>query len=222
MIGKELCPHCGSKQFERQPDSHRQSQDIFYECGNSITFAFGVHGETTSEIDHGGCKNKIEWSNILVAYAEDFDKVAKDTDDRFYGWIEYQFYINYHGIGWKNKYFNRNCTELEFLDEYFQNKELYLAKVVEINNNSIYANQGYSLVTKDYYDWIGPVTLREVNRSATDDVERIIYKVVASEWSDEYINGYVVERNPIGGGDESRNFYDREVLDIIFEEGKNR
>lgn len=220
MIGKELCPHCGAKQFERQPDSSRQSQDVFYECGNSITFMFGSHGEELSQTDHGGCQNKIDWTNILVTYSEDFDKVAKEIDSRFFGWIEYQFYRNYHGIGWKNRFLGRDCVDTEFLDEYFQGKELYLANVVSINNNPIYTNSDSIIVKKDYYDWIGPVTMIQINKKESSEYVTTVYKVIDAEWKESYINGYVVEKIQVGGGDGSRDFYDKEILDIIFDDIK--
>lgn len=219
MLGKELCPHCGSKQYTQQPVSHRQSQDVFYECGNAMTFDFGERGELLLQTDHGGCKNKVEWENILVPYGEEFDNNAKNIDKRFFGWIEYLLFFNHHGVGWKNKYPQRACTDKEFVDKYFDNKEQYLASVKSINENPIYANPIYTpIVTKDYPDWIGPVSMQEVKRFTTDGVETLIFRVISSEWNQDKVGGYVVERNPIGGGDQGRDFYRREILDIIIKE----
>ncbi len=218
MLGKELCPHCGAKQYPQQPGSHRQSQDVFYECGNVMTFDFGEMGELKLQVDHGGCKNKIEWENILVPYGEEFDDNAKKIDDRFFGWIEYLLFLNYHGIGWKNKYQNRTCTEKEFLDEYFENKEQYLASVKSANDNPVYTNPiGTPITTKDYPDWIGPVSMQEVKKFTIDGVETLIFRVISSEFDQKYVGGYVVEKIPIGGGDQERSFYYREILDIIIE-----
>jgi hypothetical protein len=217
MIGLELCPHCGSKQYTEQPSSNRQSQVIFYECGNSITFNFGKYGELISNEDHGECENKVDWTNVLVPYNEEFDNNAKSVDDRFFGWIELQFYQNYHGVGWSNKYFGRNCNESEFLDKYFNNKELYLRSVRDDNENIIYIQPVQQTVVKDYSDWIGSVSMQEVYKSVKDYNETVVYRVISSEDDQSLIGGYVVERNPIGGGDQGRSFYDRNILDIIIE-----
>lgn len=220
MIGIELCPHCGSKQYSKQPNSHRQSQVIFYECGNSITFNFGEHSELISHEDHADCHNKIDWTNILEPYNEEYDGDAKLVDERFFGWVELQFYQTYHGIGWKNKHAGKNCNEKEFLDKYFLNKEIYLRDVRSDNENVANQHMIQNIVSKDYQDWIGPVTMSEIHKSVSDGVETIVYMILSSEWSPEYAGGYVVERNPIGGGDQGRDLYERSILDIIIESEK--
>lgn len=220
MIGLKLCPHCGSRQHVHQPDSNRQTQIIYYECGNSMQFTFGEHDNILSHEDYDTCKNKVDWTDILVPYNDEFDNNAKRTDERFFGWIELQHFLNYHGIGWKNKFAGRNCNETEFLDEYFSGKEIYLSKVKDINTNIIYAFPITQTTTKDYPDWIGPVTMREIHKSVKDGVETMVYMVLSSEWDQSDVGGYVVERNPIGGGDQGRNFYERNILDIIIENEK--
>ncbi len=215
MIVIELCPHCGSKQCSEQPSSHRQSQVIFYECGNSITFNFGEHSELISHEDHADCHNKIDWTNILEPYNEEYDGDAKLIDERFFGWIELQFYQTYHKIGWKNKHEGKNCNDKEFLNKYFLNKEIYLRDVRNDNENITNQHIVQNIVSKDYEDWIGPVTLEEIHKSIDDDVETIVYMILSADWSPKYAGGYVVERNPIGGGDQGRDLYERGILDII-------
>lgn len=194
------CPICNIKEH-----AQLDSESIIFACGNI----------STSEVFSDTCKYKIDWDSILISYGEEFDNSAKLVDERFFGWLELQFYKSHHQDGWYNYNIGKSCTDQEFLDAYFSGKELYLKLVKE--TNSLYLIPADKIIEKEYVGdfWLGKVSVQEIHNSIENGVETILYKVVAAEDSNDLIGGYVVETNPIGGGDEGKYFYDRKILDII-------
>ncbi|MEK6829864.1 MAG: hypothetical protein AABY15_07125 [Nanoarchaeota archaeon] len=203
-----ICPICGTGNFE---DISQNPHEVMFDCGNIISI------NETSQESSDTCSNKIEWDKVLVPYGDEFDESAKLIDDRFFGWIELQFYKSYHQEGWQNHNFGNTCTDKKFVDRYFDNKEIYLRDVRKMNSSPLYVTPGGQVIEKEYVGdfWLGKVSVQEVYKFVEDGFETIIYKVVASEDDPLIIGGYVVEKNQLGGGDCQRDFYERKILDII-------
>lgn len=220
--GLGLCPHCGTKQNDRQPQSHAQTQVIEYECGNTITYTFGEIGIEDSHISHEECENKIDWTNILVPHTREFDDKAKLGDDRFFGWIEYQFYGNYHNSNeaiWYSVHPNRSCYNKTYLDKYFENKELYFKSIRDLKDNPSFVEPQEKIIIKEYTEptWVGEVSLKEVANVVNGADSTVIYKIVAAE-EYQYIGSYIVEETTFidDGKDLYEEFlYDKKVIDLI-------
>lgn len=96
-------------------------------------------------------ETKINWEKILQPYDKEFDEHAKIEDPRFASWLEYSFYRDTHLSGWYNVNRGKSIWEKRFLNEYFEDKEAYIAKVRElgavvyyINVNQLKSETGHS------------------------------------------------------------------------------
>jgi len=221
--GYIICPQCGSSLNEEQPKPFGSTARCEYSCGNIVEVVLNNAEDVVT--DHKICKNKIEWDNILVPFSGEFDESAKLIDDRFFGWIELSFYRHIHRKKWANKFQGKPCTDKEFLDKYFKDKDSYLQAVKDVEEMNFYASSAKEVFTKVYEDWIGEVAIEKIEdkiiESQGEEVQRIIYRVITAE-SGKYEGGYIVESNPIGGSDKSRDFYHRNILDIIIEKEKQQ
>jgi hypothetical protein len=222
MEGYIICPQCGSSLNDEQPNPVGVNVTVEYSCGNKVDV---VRGDKVDDVitDHKICKTRIDWENILVPFSGEFDESAKLIDERFFGWTELQFYRDIHRKKWANKHQGKSCTDPEFLDKYFSDKEGYLKSVKMVEDMNFYNTSPKETFTKDYEDWIGEVTIEKVEEKIIErhgeEIKRLIYRVITAE-SEQYEGGYIVEHNPIGGADKSRDFYHRNILDIIIEKEK--
>jgi hypothetical protein len=73
-------------------------------------------------------RNKI-WDQIFQPLTVQADAQAKRVDKRFFGWIEYEYYVSSHFSYWYLEFPFRNYWEQEFLDDYFSNRQEYIDKV---------------------------------------------------------------------------------------------
>lgn len=221
MEGYIVCPQCGSNVKEEQIEQPNNSFFVEYSCGNKISVTIDKVGDVIT--DYKLCNNKIDWENILIPFAGEFDESAKLIDERFFGWTELQFYRNMHRKKWTNKHQGKQCTNKEFLDKYFADKESYLRAVKNLEKMNLNSISASEVITKVYEDWIGEVVVEKIEEktfeSHGEEMQRIIYRVITAD-SAEYEGGYIVENNPIDGADNSRDFYSRDILDIIIKKEK--
>lgn len=215
------CPTCGSAKSTLQPESINSLQDVFYICKGSVTYDtrnLEIFEET------GICENKIDWEHIYINYGGEFDENAKIVDDRFFGWVEFQFYRSAHNSSWIIENPGKNSLDIECLDEYFENKEMYIKKLRDFKGQLPglefkaieYVNKK-DIVVKNYVGdiWLGELVMEEVSRFDYEGFEKIVLKVINSSDDPKRIGGYVIESNPIGGGDSNVDFYDREIIQVI-------
>jgi len=217
----ETCPTCGTRKQHIQPEVTNGLQDIFYICGQSVTY----NVENPEEIEEtGDCKNKFDWTHVYLEYGEEFDNSAKLVDSRFFGWLEYDLYKSIHSLKWFNDNVGKNFLDKEFLDEYFQNKELYIkkkrdekGKLKSDEEEISFVSDAHVIIKKSYTGdlWLGDVDVLQVKKYIKGGVEKIIYKILSSEEDSTKIDGYVIETNPTDGSDKSVEFYDREFIEII-------
>jgi len=213
------CPTCGSSKTELQPDPIDGRQDIFYICKGAVTYS--LENEEDFE-DTGACENKIEWDHIYVDYGGEFDDNAKLVDGRFYGWMEFQFYKSAHTMKWMMKNPTKTPLDIDCIDEYFDNKELYIKKMRNFKGElpelgMPIINEAKEIVVKTYVvdTWLGELVMEKIDRIEHDGFEKLIFKVLNSKDEPTRVGGYIVENNQIGGGDSSVDFYDREIIEII-------
>jgi hypothetical protein len=223
MISTDKCPTCGTRKNPVQPEPINNRQDIFFVCGGAVTYDL----DNPSKFDEtGDCENKIDWTHILIEYGGEFDENAKLVDERFFGWLEYDFYKKIHVSDWVRENPEKSYLDKDVLDEYFNNKELYVKKFRDEKGNIRVQEEDIStpmlisgpnsVVTKEYTGdvWLGSLTMRNIYTFNQGGFEKTIYKVLISD-EPTRIGGYVIESNQIGGGDDSVDFYDREIIEII-------
>jgi hypothetical protein len=221
------CPVCTSREIENRPEPINGRQDIMYICGNSI--AYPVDNPHDVE-ETGSCENKIEWEHIYVDYGGEFDESAKFVDNRFYGWIELEFYREVHvANNWSNFV---NFMDKQFLDEYFENKELYIKRLREQSNNlnpekiniirhNLYSNPPEKLVTivKNYNQepFVGKFVVKEKKKFNRDEYNVILFEIVSSEDKPELIGSYILEEVCDNFKKNRITLYEKYILDIILE-----
>lgn len=223
MNNFDKCPVCRSRKMENQPEPIEGRQDVFYVCGCAVTYE--VDNPDNSE-DTGICENKIDWENIYIDYGKEFDENAKLVDNRFYGWVELQFYKEvHHSNNWKNRV---NFLDQEILDEYFDNKEMYIKKLRELNEDSniqsVYVpgiepdtNQIRGVEVRKYYQEpiVGTFIVEKVESFTSGDYEVSIYKIISSKDHPDKAGNFVVEEVCDDFKKNRINFYDNKIIDII-------
>jgi len=226
MSDFDKCPICRSIKQGNQPEAINGMMDVFYICGNSITYE--VNNPESYE-ESGVCKNKIDWDSIYIDYGKEFDESAKLVDSRFHGWVELQFYKEAHQVNnWRNRV---NFFEKNFIDEYFDNKELYIKKLREQNSEHIIKPISVPemmvqtsmeipirrTVIKNYYQkpWLGKFIVEEVDFFTRGEFDISIYRVIMSKDCPDKVGSYVVEEVSSNNENNKINFYEKEIIDII-------
>ena len=213
MINNEQCPVCGTGKIELQPEVINGRQDVFYECGGAITY--DVENPSDAE-ETGNCENKIDWTIFLVEYDESFDKNAKLVDERFYGWHELQFYKNSHSEKWFDDNLNKNPLDKNYIDEYFENKEIYLKNLKKYNIQTIPVD-GQEKVAKiivKTYEKLGEFVMKHIEDINYKGVDKTIYKILSTkeEKNIKDLSGnYIIENNQ----NKNIDIYDREIIEVI-------
>ena len=222
MNNFDKCPVCRTRKNENQPNPINGKQDVFYVCGNIITHNID-NAEDFEET--GVCSNKIDWTTIYVEYGEEFDESAKLVDKRFYGWLELQFYKEIH-------YVNNWRDEVSFINEknlndYFDNKELYVKKIRESNNSvkpieipELKNNDNFKInrtIVKQYYrePWVGTFVMEEIEVFKQKDYDVYIFKVINSNDCPDKIGSFVVEEVFKDSKKNRINFYEKEIINKI-------
>jgi hypothetical protein len=230
MNNLKHCPSCHSEKITNQPGPINNRQDVFFNCGGAVTYDI----DNPDDFEETGiCKNKIDWERIYIEYGEEFDEKAKSIDSRFYGWVELSYYKEYHTISWINENQDKNCTDQEFLDKYFENKELYISSIKSYFNNDkqlldydamlelngLKKVNGH-IVIKNYRDYnFGELFLEDINSIEIKGYNKHVFRVVNSIENPSMIDGYIIDSIPVIGGKRIVEFYDKEIIDIIINKG---
>lgn len=218
------CPICSSREIKNRPDPIDGRQDIIYVCGNSIAYPV----DSPSEIEETGlCENKIEWEHIYVDYGGEFDESAKLIDNRFYGWIELEFYKEAHVVNnWSNL---TNFMDKQYLDEYFENKELYIARLreesqnintekIDIIDHSVDEIQKPLLtLLRNYHQEpiVGEFVVEEKEKFTRGEFDVTLLKIIRSKDKSELRGGYILEEVCDNFKKNRITFYDKDIIDLI-------
>ena len=223
MNNFDKCPVCSSRKRQEQPEPISGRQDVFYVCGCAVTYE--VENPENFE-QTGECENKIDWTDIYIDYGKEFDENARLVDNRFYGWVELQFYKEIHyANNWKNIV---NFLDKEILDEYFENKEMYIKNLREMNEGPDvikvelpdldYTDRPVRrTLIKDYHQEpiVGNFVLEEIETFEREGFQVNIYKIVASKDHVDKIGSFIVEEICDNYKKNRINFYESGIIDII-------
>lgn len=220
MINFDKCPVCRSRKMDNQPEPTNGRQDVFYVCGCAVTYEL----DNPEKFEETGiCENKIDWEQVYIDYGQEFDESAKLVDERFYGWVELQFYKEIHAThAWANL---TNFMDQEYLDEYFDNKELYIKKIREesakLNPEKINIidvnNMPKPETIRSYHQepLSGRFFVREIKSFKRKEYDVTIFEITMSKEKPELIGSYVIEEVCSDYKKNRINLYEKEFLNII-------
>ncbi len=218
------CPVCTSREIENRPEPINGRQDIMYICGNSI--AYPVDNPDEAE-ETGICENKIDWEHIYVDYGGEFDESAKLLDSRFYGWIELEFYKEAHIVNkWRNL---TNFMDKQYLDKYFENKELYIRGLreestninpqnIDIIDDTIYSERKtlLTLVRSYHQEPInGEFVVEEKEKFTRDEYDVTLLEIIRSKDKPGLRGGYILEEVCDDFKKNRITFYDKNIIGLI-------
>jgi len=219
----ETCPTCGTIKMELQPEAINGRQDFFYACKGAVTYDVENHEDSK---ETGNCENKFDWTHIYIEYGDEFDDSAKLVDERFFGWVEYDLYRKFHYGKWFKENPGKDFLDKKCLDEYFHNKEMYIKKMKDYNeelnsfedDDIIFNSQVNNILKKNFTGNlnVGEVHVLQIRKFVQKNVEKIVYKIISSPKEPKRVGGYVIETNQLGEEKNSSiEIYDREVIEII-------